>query len=110
MNQMGVVMAYAESKNMEIVRIYSDEGKSGLTAEGRERLNHLIRDVESRQADFEVVLLCDASRWGRYQDLMRLHNYERLCQRVGIEVHYCEEALTNVGHKNTVTTKPFVPV
>ncbi len=37
-NQMDVIREYAAKRGMEIVKTYSDEGKSGLNIEGRDQL------------------------------------------------------------------------
>ena len=37
-NQTDVIQAFAEARNLESVRIYADEGKSGLVLEGRKSL------------------------------------------------------------------------
>ena len=44
------------------------EGKSGLSIGGRASLQRLIADVESGDADFQLILVYDVSRWGRFQD------------------------------------------
>ena len=67
-NQGDAIRAYAEQLGMEIVRTYSDAGKSGLKIEGRASLQQLINDVENGETDFEVILVYDISRWGRFQD------------------------------------------
>ena len=67
-NQGDAIRGYAERHHMEIVRTYSDAGKSGLKIEGRDALRQLIDDVEGGQADFDVILVYDISRWGRFQD------------------------------------------
>jgi DNA invertase Pin-like site-specific DNA recombinase len=54
---------------MEIVREYSDHGRSGLNIAGREGLNQLMSDVESKRTDFSALLVYDVSRWGRFQDV-----------------------------------------
>jgi len=95
MNQMGAIREYAESNNIEIVRVYIDEGKSGLTAKGLDGLNCLIRDVESTQSDFSVILVYDVSRWGRFQEFDESVKIERLCRRAGITIHYCAEKFVN---------------
>ncbi|MCW0014683.1 recombinase family protein, partial [Burkholderia pseudomallei] len=51
-NQREVIFAFAAARNLEIVKIYADEGKSGLRLEGRDQLKALLRDVESGQADY----------------------------------------------------------
>ena len=65
-NQADKITEYAERRGIEIVRTYADEGKSGLRIEGRIGLQELIRVVESGQADFQIILVYDISRWGRF--------------------------------------------
>ena len=61
-NQAKAIRQYAETYNMEIVRTYADEGKSGLRIEGRDALQQLIDDVEKGHADFEVILVYDVEK------------------------------------------------
>ncbi|MEM5426123.1 recombinase family protein [Paraburkholderia ferrariae] len=96
-NQRDVIWAFAESRNLEIVRTYADEGKSGLRLDGRESLQALIRDAESGTADFSVILVYDVSRWGRFQDPDESASYEIRCKQAGIRVHYCAEQFENDG-------------
>ena len=96
-NQAKAIRQYAETYNMEIVRTYADEGKSGLRIEGRDALQQLIDDVEKGHADFEVILVYDVSRWGRFQDADESAYYEYQCRRAGIEVQYCAEQFANDG-------------
>ena len=67
-NQADKIREYAARRNIAIVRTYADEGKSGLNIGGRLALQQLIHDVETGQADFNLVLVYDVSRWGRFQD------------------------------------------
>ena len=67
-NQGDAIRIYAATHGMEIVRTYADAGKSGLSIKGRDALQRLIKDVETGGADFEVILVYDISRWGRFQD------------------------------------------
>ena len=67
-NQSDAIRKYAEERGFELVRSYADAGKSGLRIEGREALQQLIQDVQDGSADFEVILVYDVSRWGRFQD------------------------------------------
>ena len=39
---------------MEIVKEYSDEGKSGLNIEGRDSLAQMIQDVQEGKAQYSV--------------------------------------------------------
>ena len=78
-NQQAAIAKYASQHGMDIVRTYADEGKSGLSLEGRDALKRLIHDVESGQPDFGAVLVYDISRWGRFQDADESAYYEYLC-------------------------------
>lgn len=96
-NQNDKIREYAAQRQFEVVRTYADEGKSGLRLEGRHALQQLIRDVESRDVDFSVVLVYDVSRWGRFQDADESAYYEYICKRAGIRVIYCAEQFENDG-------------
>ena len=96
-NQMDVIREYALRRGMKIVKVYSDEGKSGLKIQGRESLTQMIRDVENGEADFTCILVYDVSRWGRFQDADESAYYEYLCRRAERAVHYCAEQFENDG-------------
>lgn len=96
-NQADKIREYAARRGIEIIRTYADEGKSGLRIDGREALQRLLRDVESGQADFNVILVYDVSRWGRFQDADESAYYEYMCRRAGIQVCYCAEQFENDG-------------
>ena len=96
-NQMDAIREYAVQRHMEIVRTYSDEGKSGLNIRGRDALGRMIGDVENRSTDFVGILVYDVSRWGRFQDADESAYYEYICRRAGIAVHYCAEQFENDG-------------
>ena len=59
---------YAEKRSFEIVRVFEDAGRSGLRIDGRDGLQHLMREVQSGAAGFEAILVYDVSRWGRFQN------------------------------------------
>ncbi|PYE26356.1 DNA invertase Pin-like site-specific DNA recombinase [Paraburkholderia silvatlantica] len=96
-NQSDRIREYAARRGLEIVRTYADEGKSGLRIDGRQALQQLIKDVESGCADFQVILVYDVSRWGRFQDAGESAYYEYVCRRAGIQVAYCAEQFENDG-------------
>src|SRR5260370_40584651 len=96
-NQSDAIHEFAEKRGLEIVRTYADEGKSGLRIDGRDALKRLISDVQTGQADFEIILVYDISRWGRFQDADESAYYEYICKRAGIIVQYCAEQFENDG-------------
>lgn len=96
-NQAEVINTYAERNNIDIVIVYADSGKSGLTIEGRDELQKLINDVQSGTAIFNLILVLDVTRWGRFQDADESAYYEYICRRAGIDVEYVAEQFTNDG-------------
>lgn len=106
-NQAEAIARYAAARGMVIVRTYADEGKSGLNIEGRDALRRLIDDVEAGGVDFELVLVYDISRWGRFQDQDESAYYEYRCRRAGIEIHYCAEQFENDGTPFAAMAKSF---
>ena len=96
-NQAEALQNYAAQRGIEIVRTYADEGKSGLSLDGRDALKRLIEDVQAKRADFTTILVYDVSRWGRFQDADESAYYEYICKRAGINVQYCAEQFENDG-------------
>ena len=105
LNQGDKILEYAEQRGIEIVRTYADDGKSGLSIGGRASLQKLIADVEAGGVDFNVILVYDVSRWGRFQDTDESAYYEYICRRAGIQVAYCAEQFENDGSPNSTIIK-----
>ncbi len=96
-NQLDVIRHYATARGLKIIRVYEDSGRSGLRLDGREALQRLMAEVESKAADFSAILVYDVSRWGRFQDADEGAYHEHVCSRAGIRVHYCGEQFENDG-------------
>src|SRR5208283_3331062 len=96
-NQMDVIREYAKKRGHEIVKEYSDDGKSGLDIKGRGSLGQMIREVHEGKAHFKSILVYDVSRWGRFQDADESAYYEYICRQAGVAVHYCAEQFENDG-------------
>lgn len=96
-NQRAKIQEYATNRGLSIIKTYADEGKSGLRIDGRRALQELIHDVESGSADYQVILVYDVSRWGRFQDADESAYYEYICRRAGMQVAYCAEQFENDG-------------
>jgi DNA invertase Pin-like site-specific DNA recombinase len=94
-NQAAAIALYAAAHNIGIVRSFVDEGKSGTTIKKRAGLQHLLRLVQSGQADFDQILVYDISRWGRFPDTDESAHYEYLYKQCSIAVHYCAEQFEN---------------
>ncbi|MFN3077270.1 MAG: recombinase family protein [Alphaproteobacteria bacterium] len=90
-SQESAIREFAAWSGVEIVRTYADDGKSGLTLDGRDALRQMFQDVESGDANYEVVLLWDVSRWGRDQSI--IHHCEQFLEQHGIRIEYCAERI-----------------
>jgi DNA invertase Pin-like site-specific DNA recombinase len=90
---------------MEIVRSYSDHGRSGLDLSGRRGLRSLLDDVARGTQDFSELLVYDISRWGRFQDADESAYYEYVLKRAGIRTHYCAENFSNDGSLSSILLK-----
>lgn len=96
-NQNAAMEAYAVRHQMDVVKTYTDGGKSGLSISGREGLQSLIADVQSGTKEFNVILVLDVTRWGRFQDADEAAYYEFICRRAGFDVRYVAEQFENDG-------------
>ncbi|EME70981.1 site-specific recombinase [Paramagnetospirillum caucaseum] len=96
-NQEEAIRQYATRRGIEIVRTYADEGKSGLSLDGRDALKQLLEHVQGGAVDFSLILVYDVSRWGRFQDADEAAHNEFVCRRAGIDVQYCAEPFENDG-------------
>jgi DNA invertase Pin-like site-specific DNA recombinase len=104
-NQAEIIERYAAARGIEIVRTYADEGKSGLSLDGRDALQRLIADASGGRADYSVILVYDVSRWGRFQDADQSAYYEFVCRKAGVAVHYCAEQFENDGSLSATIIK-----
>lgn len=90
--QLAALHAYAEAHHMEVVRVYEDAAKSGLQISNREGMKRLLREVMDAPRPFDLVLVYDVSRWGRFQDIDAAAYYEYTCRLHGAKVIYVQEA------------------
>lgn len=96
-NQKAAIQEYAAHNGFEIVKTYSDPGRSGVIAKNRKGLRELVSDVTSGSVGFKAILVYDVSRWGRFPNSDEAAHYEFLCARAGIPLHYCAEPFRNDG-------------
>src|SRR5262245_55066623 len=80
-NQSAAIALYAAAHNIGIVRSFVDEGKTGTSIKPRQALQELLKIVVSGSADFELILVYDVSRWGRFADADEAAHYEFLCKK-----------------------------
>ena len=96
-NQKVAIQEYAERLGYTVAATYTDSGKSGVSVKNRYGLRSLLQDVVGGHAAFEVILVYDVSRWGRFQDVDEAAHYEFLCKNAGIPIRYCAEQFDNDG-------------
>jgi DNA invertase Pin-like site-specific DNA recombinase len=94
-NQSAAIALYAAAHNIGIVRLFTDGGKSGTSIKHRSGLQELLKTVVSGVADFDLILVYDVSRWGRFPDADEAAHYEFLCKKTGVPVRYCAEQFEN---------------
>jgi len=87
------VRRFADEHGIEIVREFADHGKSGLSTEGRDSFNEMLRLVRGPQADFQYILVLNVSRWGRFQDVDMSAYYRGYCKKHGKEVIYTSKGM-----------------
>lgn len=92
-NQAAAIREYAERNNYEIIKTYTDGGKSGLNIAGRAALRQMLKDVQSHQAEYKAILVLDVTRWGRFQDADESAYYEYICKRAGTPVNIVMSSL-----------------
>lgn len=92
-NQAAAIREYAECNNYEIIKTYTDGGKSGLNIAGRAALQQMLQDVQSHQAEYKAILVLDVTRWGRFQDADESAYYEYICKRAGTPVNIVMSSL-----------------
>lgn len=96
-NQSTAILEYAKAHGFDIVRTYSDAAKSGVALKHRVGLRQLLQDVVAGRPPYNLILVYDVSRWGRFQDTDESAHYEFLCKSAGVPVHYCAETFANDG-------------
>ena len=96
-NQTIAITEYAVKYGIEIVKEYIDDGKSGLTIAGRPALQRLLKDVEAGNPGYDIILVLDITRWGRFQDSDESAHHEFCCRRAGVAIEYVGEQFANDG-------------
>ncbi len=93
-NQMHTIQEFADSNDIEIVKVYSDLGVSGMKAEGRDQFQAMLDDVESARNEYNIVLYLDDSRWGRFIDSGEAEYYRMRLKLRGVLCQACDKPLT----------------
>ncbi|MEO8036962.1 MAG: recombinase family protein, partial [Acidobacteriota bacterium] len=90
-----VLRAYAAEHQHEILSVFA-ESASGRTVDGRSEFQRLIRTVRGNPR-FELILVCDVSRWGRFDSPDEAGYYEWVCLSHGVPVVYINESFEGDG-------------
>ena len=96
-NQIAVIERYAVDHDAEIVATYSDDARSGLQLENRPGMRRMLEDAKRGDSGFDMILVYDVTRWGRFQNPDQAASLEYACQEAKVEVHYCMEQFVNDG-------------
>jgi DNA invertase Pin-like site-specific DNA recombinase len=94
-NQAATIADRAAQQGYLVVKTYSDAAKSGVTIRNRDGLKSLLEDVVAGSPGFDLILVYDVSRWGRFQDTDEAAHYEFLCKSAGVKIEYCAESFSN---------------
>jgi DNA invertase Pin-like site-specific DNA recombinase len=97
--------AFAAEHSYALVKTYEDAGVSGLRLKGRHGLKQLLADVLGGSPGFNVVLVYDVSRWGRFQDIDQGGHYEFICREAGVQILYTAEPFRNDGSLGSTIVK-----
>ena len=83
---------YAEYEDMQIVGVYSDEGKSGKNTQGRPEFVQMLEDIKRGKDGVSFVLVYKLSRFGRNAadilgnlQLMQDYGVNLICVEEGID-------------------------
>ena len=82
------VREWADQHGVEIIKEFSDHGKSGLNSEGRPAFNEMMDEWVTKRTDFEYILCLDVSRWGRFQDIDLSAQFSAICKKNNKQVIY----------------------
>lgn len=94
-NQLSAIESYCDLNELDLVQVYTDAGRSGLTFVKRPGIRSLISDVQAGDAGFEILVVLDVSRWGRFQNVDEGAYYEHILHRGGVRMVYCAEPFDN---------------
>lgn len=89
--QSELIRAHAEKNDITIVKTYLDEGRH------RKELENLLSDIHSGAVEYDLLLLSDITRWGRFYNVDEAARYEIACLHAGIEVRYVGEPFKDDG-------------
>ena len=96
---------YALRNNLEIIRWFEDEGRSGRNAEERSAFMSMISYAKNSSNSFKFVLVYDVSRWGRFENPKEATYWEIMIEKCGKKVIYVTEDYVNNDSIGAYVTK-----
>ena len=91
---------YAQRANVNLVRLYADEGISGTKIKNRKEFLRMMKDAESGL--FQMVVVKDISRFAR--NTVDLLQSVRKLKALGIETQFLTANMTSMGNSEFVLT------
>jgi site-specific DNA recombinase len=89
--QKASIERYARAHDIEIVKVYKDEGRSGKSIAGREDFISMLNDIESGAVTVNYIIVYKLSRFGRNSadvlnslQQIQLHNVNLICADEGL--------------------------
>ena len=94
-DQQKACQRYAIEHDIDIIKEFVDEGKSGTSIKHRLGFQELFSYTESDAENFEIILVYDVSRFGRFADPDEAGFWEFKLKQSGKRVVYVEEDFEN---------------
>ena len=91
---------YAKTNNMNLIKIYADEGISGTKTKNRLAFNQMMKDSDLKK--FNLVLVKDISRFAR-NTVDLLQNVRKL-KALDIEMRFITANMTTLGESEFLLT------
>ena len=92
---------FAEFQDMEVIREYSDEGKSGKSVTGRPEFINMLKDIENNRDDVDYILVFKLSRFGR--NAADVLNSLQLIQDYGVNLICVEDGIDSSKDSGKLT-------
>lgn len=91
---------YAENNNLNLIKIYADEGITGTSTKNRVAFNEMMKDSEKNL--FEMVLVKDISRLAR--NTVDLLQSVRKLKSLNIDMRFITANMTTLGESEFILT------
>ncbi len=89
-DQKKALEAYVAEHSLRLVKFYIDDAISGTSTLGRRAFQQMIKDAESPNHRFDIIVVYDVKRFGRV-DNDEAGYYRHILRTNGVEVRYVSE-------------------